>query len=211
MVMARTTTNFTLGFTSATLNSQTIEGSCVHQWIVQADAPMTISTNPVVPAATNALMGIPAITSSPVAASALNSFDGTIGWTATTTANISITQIGRWIVSGDNQMHTLYVYAGPRATPALLGSVVINAGGAAPGQYLYATLAMPISVPSGTIIAVMSSEVSGGDQWYDKESYIWTGDFSGTLCAYSAGDGFSINTGPALQAYIPVNIKYTVP
>jgi hypothetical protein len=50
MVTARTTTNFTLGFTSATLNGQMIEGSCIHQW---DNATVAVVTNPVVPIDTN--------------------------------------------------------------------------------------------------------------------------------------------------------------
>jgi hypothetical protein len=206
MVTARTTTNFTLGFTSATLNSQTIEGSCIHQWNY---TPVAVMTNPVVPIVTNTSTEMAAITSTPVTMSTRNDLN-LVGWQAYTMANIHITQIGRWVIPGNNEIHTNYVFSNSGVGWTLLGSVVVNTSGATTGQWLYGALATPISVTNGTLIAVMSSEVTGGDLWYGAESYTVTGDFTSPGQAYSFNNGGTINYS-GQGVYVPVNILYTVP
>jgi hypothetical protein len=216
-VSARTTTNFTLGFTSATLTSQTIEGSCIHQWIFQADTPVTVVTNPTVLIVTNTSMELAAITTAPVSRSLRNDSGEWDGWIANATSNLHITQVGRWVIGGTTLAHTNYIYSttssSSPATLTLLGSAVTPAGSPT-NQYVYTTLATPIAVSSGTTIVVLG-EHGSSEPWYDLESYTWTADWDastmGAAVSYDNGTTCLYFGGGHNDSYVPVNIEYTVP
>lgn len=85
-------------------------------------------------------------------------------WSNTSGATVTITQLGRWVVSGNSLTHTLTLW---NSSGVLQRTVVVNCAGAPVGQFLYGSIT-PFDVASGTSIYVTSSELNGGDQWYNN-------------------------------------------
>lgn len=130
-------------------------------------------------------------------------------------ADIVITQLARWVISGNSQMHTLSIV---KNDGTVMGSLTINCSGAPTGQFLWGTLASPVTVPSGTIFYVVSSETSGGsnDQWYGAaNTVITTSGVDSTLesAYWNGGSSFTDtgNSGGTKTTYGPVNFRYTSP
>lgn len=124
--------------------------------------------------------------------------------------NVTITQLGRWVLSGNNQTHTITVYNGSAVSQ---GSVTINCSGATPNQFLYGTLASPITIGPGYWF-VLSSETAGGDTW--------TGGTTGQPATYTdignmqtaymdTPSGTLVVTGIAGVSNGPVSFKYSTP
>jgi hypothetical protein len=157
---------------------------------------------------------------SPVPSTSLRSdYSGLVGFCATATRDLTITKLGRWVVSGNSQTHTVYVYSGDyvggvNSSTTVLGSVTVNTSGATVGEVLEVVLSSPISVASGATITVVSEETSGGDQWYERGVYTFSADF--TACNYAYGSaGFLQNDNVVNPnnsgVFVPVNAVYTVP
>jgi len=84
-----------------------------------------------------------------------NNFSGWIGFRfAVGSAPITVTQLGRWVVSGNSGNHTvkLIVEAGNDVSGA---SVTVNTSGAPAGQFAYATLANALTLTPGTTYVLM--------------------------------------------------------
>jgi len=119
-----------------------------------------------------------------------------------------VTEVGRWVVSGNNQSHTVKLFnADGTAVPN--GSVSVNTSGKPAGQFAYATLATPVTLAAGTTYALMSQETNGGDQWYDYSNTRITlaAAASGVVGAYGANPPPYTVIG-AGQSYGPVSLRY---
>lgn len=108
-----------------------------------------------------------------------NDVTGAVGMKFTASSSFTITQLGRWVVSGNSGSHTIYVYAADDTT--VIGSVTVNTSGAATAAYLYATLGTPISIITGTNYSIVSTETNAGDQWYDAAAATYTSGVTSVL------------------------------
>jgi hypothetical protein len=97
-----------------------------------------------------------------------NNLAGYVGITFTPTSAATVTQLGRWVVSGNSGTHTLYLIDNTEYG-AVLGTVTVNASGAAAGAYLYGTLAPAVILSAGHQYTLVSSETDGGDTWGNNQ------------------------------------------
>ncbi len=140
-----------------------------------------------------------------------NNFTGTVGETWTISDDLSGTSIhvvalGRWIVSGNNQSHTLTL----SGSGGSLGSVTLNTVGQTAGQYAYAYFPTPVLIhfTNGDAYNIATSEVSGDDQWYDLNTTINCNSNIG-VPDFVTVNGNSGNPGAIM--YGPINFLYTQP
>jgi hypothetical protein len=154
----------------------------------------------------SAAVSTPFITSNPVTASPRNNFSGSVGFAFTVGgAGITITDFGRWVISGNSGTHDLRL---TDASGITLISTSINTSGLSVG-YNYVPIT-PTFLAAGTYY-YFSDELNGGDQWYDSESYTCTA--AATLDGSYYIIGLGSGNPPALafagtNAYVPVNFKY---
>ncbi len=139
-----------------------------------------------------------------------SNFSGWVGFRfAVGGAPITVTQLGRWVVSGNSGSHTVkLVDSGGNDVPD--GSVTVNTSGAAAGQFAYATLATAVTLSPGATYVLMSQETNGGDQWYDYNCGVTlTSAATPNQAAWANNGGIYVTTGATTNSYGPVNLKYT--
>jgi hypothetical protein len=85
-------------------------------------------------------------------------------WTNDTGGNVYITHIGRWVVSGNNQSHNLYI---TDTSGQSLGAVTLNTSGLDSGMFHYVQLGSEITVNNNGVVAILSSEREGFDMWWE--------------------------------------------
>jgi len=109
-------------------------------------------------------------------------------------ASITITDLGRWVVSGNAGQHVVSIYD---STCKSLGSVTINTSGAPSGAFTYASLGTPVVLSAAQHYYVMSAETAGGDQWYDSNSVLTSAPAASVVdAAYLQGTTCNVG-GPA--------------
>lgn len=143
-----------------------------------------------------------------------SNYTGRVGFSFVAASNFSITELGRWVVSGNSQSHVLRIQSitsgGTVVNP--IDSVTVNTSGAPVGAYLYGTLSSPVSIVSGTTYLISSDETSGGDQWYDNDTTATIASVGNTLIAAGqdpAGFPHGYFATIADRSYVPVNAIYT--
>jgi len=131
-----------------------------------------------------------------------NDYTGSVGFRFLVNTNITVTDLGRWVVSGNSGTHAVKIH-GPGGSYSTLATGNVNTSGATAGAYAYQSIT-PLSLTSGLYYRIESDETSGGDQWYDTDTTIsTTGDIT--------DDGHSVNgtgSGSGNDSYVPVNFKY---
>jgi hypothetical protein len=140
------------------------------------------------------------VTSSPSVLTTRNDATLNVGFELTVgSTGITVTQLGRWVISGNSGTHTLAIYD---ASCALVVSTTINTSGLSVG-YNYVSIT-PTVLSASTVYYIMSSETASGDLWYDNETYTSTADGTITHSAFSTCNANN-STG---YSYVPVNFKY---
>ena len=116
-----------------------------------------------------ALADVPFVTGQTLSNLTLNNSTTQRGFKFTNTSGttVTITQLGRWVISGNNQTHALSIYDSS-PTPIQLATVTVNCAGATPGQFLYGTLTTPYVLAAGASCYIVSAETVGGDLWYSN-------------------------------------------
>ena len=142
-----------------------------------------------------------------------SNFDGWVGFRFQVgAAPITVTDLGRWVLSGNSGSHTVQLF-NMDGTTVPGGSVSVNTSGQTAGQFAYATLPTPVTLTPNTTYAVMSLEVNGGDQWYDYGNTAITVSSVATLPAavYSYPSPISIVGGSSGEnkSYVPVSLRYS--
>src|SRR5438093_342634 len=85
-----------------------------------------------------------------------NNFDGSLGFKFTVGAsNITVTGLGRWVVSGNSQTHVVRLF--DVSGPTQLASASINTSGATAGAYKYGSIT-PITLTAAGVYAVLAEE-----------------------------------------------------
>ncbi len=125
------------------------------------------------------------------------------------TGSKTVTQLGRWVVSGNSQSH-LQTFTDASGTS--LGSCTVNTSGQ-PVGYLYCTLGTPITVATSTGYHVFSQETNGGDQWYYDNALTTTAVATVPNDSYGTGISGANCTGVGSAnagsvGYGPLNFKY---
>lgn len=157
--------------------------------------------------AVNPNVGVPGIP--PIAGALRNDYTGDLGMKLTTGgADVEVTQLGRWIVAGSADTHTVRII--DATTLADVASAVIDATGLGAG-FAYAALASPVTLPASSSFYLVSSEVADGDQWYHSSTVVTpTSVATVDLPVYSTGSGFAADGASPNTSFIPPNFKYTV-
>lgn len=133
-----------------------------------------------------------------------NDFTGYVGFRFTVgSSNITITDLGRWVLSGNSGSHTVRI---TDVSGTLIVSAIVNTSGASVG-FVYSSIT-PTVLSAGTDYFIQSLETSGADTWYDDAgptgAYTTTSDATLTNSSYS--DPPVTNT--ANRTYGPPNFKY---
>lgn len=124
---------------------------------------------------------------------------------------VVITHLGRWVMNGNNQTHTLSIR---NTSGTELASVSVNCAGATPGEFLYAALSSPYEVPAGGTIYVLSSETANGDYWYNNNNTVVSivPLLGGIQSAYYNGSYLDAgNNGGTYTSAGPVSFQYSSP
>lgn len=148
----------------------------------------------------------PFITSNP-SGSLRSDFTGCLGFWFTTPASpvITVTDLGRWKVAGNNQSHTIYLKLFDNTVIA--SAVVDFSSGGTNGAYNY-TAITPVALTPSTTYYLTSSETNGGDQWYDDQAFTNSGVVTAGNSVYQVGcTGDPTHAGAAGNSYVPPNIK----
>jgi len=137
-----------------------------------------------------------------------NNWNGWIGFQFQVgSAPITVTELGRWVVSGNSGNHTVQLF-NSNGTPVSGASVTVNTAGQTAGQFAYSPLNTPLTLAPNTTYAVMSQEVSGGDQWYDygNTQITLNGVASGAYAVWAPP--FTGAVGGSGRSYGPVNLRW---
>ncbi len=140
-----------------------------------------------------------------------NNFGGWVGMKVTVGASpLSVSAVGRICVAGNSGTHSVKFVSASTGSDVPGGSASLNMSGCSAAQFLYASLASPITLQANTSYYVVSQEVNGGDQWYDY------GTVSSTIVAtvnnsiYSATGSNWSAVGAANTSYVPVDFQYSL-
>lgn len=118
-------------------------------------------------------------------------------------SNITVTDLGRWVISGNSASHDLTIMDG---SGAILVTATINTSGLSVG-YNYVSCT-PTVLTAGNTYYIMSLETSGGDQFYDIGTV--TSTAAGTIITsnYAFFGGPPLTASSGSVSYVPVNFKY---
>ncbi|MEO8425632.1 MAG: Ig-like domain-containing protein, partial [Verrucomicrobiota bacterium] len=139
-----------------------------------------------------------------------NDFNGWLGMKFTVASPLSVTALGRYVISGNSRTHTVKLVNASNGTDVPNGSVSIALSGATAGQFKYVGLSSPITLLANTSYYVVSQESPGGDDWADESTTV-------TTSGVASCDGAILNSAswlyrpPANTTFVPVNFMYTPP
>ena len=122
---------------------------------------------------------------------------------------IVVTQLGRWVLSGNTQTHVLRIISPSQVT---LASVTINTSGA-PVGFLYGALTPSYTIAPGDVVLFTSDEMMGGDNWYDNNNTVINilPALGYVQSAYVAGGSIFLtgNNGGTYTSAVPVTFKFS--
>lgn len=154
--------------------------------------------------------GDPAYLTGQTVGTARNNFSGQVGFNVNVIgSDIVVTQLGRWVISGNSGTHTVGIYTTSAGIGAPLGSVSINTSGATPGDYAWATLASPVTLVGGGIqyYFFFTTETFGGDQWYNDDTTVTPLSVPTMVQSSYYNSGFNVGT-VGNRAFGPTNFKF---
>ena len=138
-----------------------------------------------------------------------SNYSGRLGHRFTPSANITVTQLGRWSVPGNTGSVTVRLQDSS-GTDLATASVDVSAGSNA---MAYATLGSPVSLTSGTTYNIVAQEVSGGNEWWDSGIVVTfnTTHLGSFTSVFASGTSGVLGDVTANTTYGPVGFKYTQP
>ena len=138
-----------------------------------------------------------------------NNFTGGFGMKFTVgTTPLNVTALGRIYVAGNAGTHVVKLVGAVDGVDVPGGTVSISLPSGTPGQIAYALLASPVTLAANTSYYLISSEMSGGDQFYDLGSVTTTNAASVDSGIVSGGFGL-IPVGRLNSSYGPVSLLYS--
>jgi endoglucanase len=130
-----------------------------------------------------------------------NNFTGRVGFSFTVDGSpITVTALGRWILPGNSQTHTLYL--ADASTGQTLATATINASGKSVG-FNYVALSSNVVLNANKQYIIASSEMNGGDTWYNDNTIISLRP--GVTLNYSNWYDSSYHNNIAGHSYVPVS------
>jgi hypothetical protein len=139
---------------------------------------------------------------------ARNNFTGGFGMQFTVGATpLTVTALGRIYVAGNTRAHLVRLVNAGDGTAVPGGSVSITLPSGTAGQFVYVSLASPVTLNANTSYCLVSDEVSGGDQFYDLGSVTATSAVSVDTAIVAWAGGLTPLGGPN-TSYV-VNLMYT--
>ncbi|HLG95335.1 MAG TPA: LamG-like jellyroll fold domain-containing protein [Bryobacteraceae bacterium] len=141
-----------------------------------------------------------------------NDFTGWVGTTFTVGgAPLSVTSLGRVCASGNAASHTVKIVHGTANGTDLAGaSTAVTMAGCTPGQFVYASLASPVTLQAGTSYHLVTQELAGGDRWYDYGGVSVSSDAAILNSVFSPDSATWLPAGPANTSYVPANFQYSI-
>jgi hypothetical protein len=137
-----------------------------------------------------------------------NNFTGSVGFKFTVGSSpITVTHLGRWVVSGDTGTHTVKLVKASDGTDVPLGSVTVSTFGGPAGTYAYVPIGSAVTLSANTAYYLVSSETAGGDRWYDTNTIV-TASSAATVNASIYYDTSYHVAQTGSRSYGPVNFKY---
>ncbi len=101
-----------------------------------------------------------------------NDFNGWVGYRLQGgPVALAVSQLGRWVVSGNTGVHAVKLVAASGADVAG-GAVSVSTAGAPAGQFVYGTLSNTVTLAANTTYYVVSQEVNGGDAWLNYNTQL---------------------------------------
>jgi hypothetical protein len=137
-----------------------------------------------------------------------NDFGGYVGMNLRVGSTaLSVTAIGRVCVAGNNQSH-IVKFVNPATNQDVPGgSVTVNMAGCTASQFVYATLAVPLTLAANTQYYLVSQETLGGDRWFDQSRLSTKPEATVLTSVFSNGASYvpnSVNT-----SYVPPNFLFS--
>lgn len=121
---------------------------------------------------------------------------------------LTIGSVGRWVLSGNSQSHTVKLVAAATGLDLVGGSAVVTTAGATAGQFAYAKLVSPLTLAAGTTYYLVSEEFAGGDIWADAASTLVAPSVATIDGAVTDASGAYVTTGSTGNTFGPVGLKY---
>ena len=88
--------------------------------------------------------------------------------------NLVVSALGRWVVSGNSQNHTVKIVKASTGADLPGSSVSVSTGGATAGAFAYTNLAAPVTLLGGLSYYIVSAETAGGDARYNDDTTVTT-------------------------------------
>ncbi|HVZ11881.1 MAG TPA: prepilin-type N-terminal cleavage/methylation domain-containing protein, partial [Patescibacteria group bacterium] len=142
---------------------------------------------------------------------ARNNFSGWAGMKITVGASpISVTALGRLVVAGNTQTHNVKIVNAATGSDVPISNVAVNTANGTGGSFLYASYNSPIILSPSASYYILSSETSGGDQFYDSDTAITTTNVATVNSAASGTASPFVAAGGVNNTFGPVDFKYNV-
>ena len=139
-----------------------------------------------------------------------NDYAGWVGMALTVGARaLAVNSLGRVCVAGNTGVHAVKFVSAATGTDVPGSQVSVNMAGCAAGQFVYVAPASPLTLSAGAAYYLVSQEVIGGDQWYDRGTIATSTDAAVTNSVWLSGSVWTTAAGPN-TAYVPPNFTYTV-
>jgi hypothetical protein len=136
-----------------------------------------------------------------------NNYSGWVGTQLTIgSSSLTVTAVGRLCLPGNSGTHTVEFVNASNGQAVAGGSALVNMAGCTSGQFVYATLATPITLQAGVNYHLASLEVLGGDTWYDFGGVTTTSAALVTNSVYH--DGSWIGMSSTNTSYVSPNFQY---
>ena len=134
-----------------------------------------------------------------------NDFGDFVGLQFTTDHNVhGVSALGRIVLSGNSQNHTVKLVHANDGTDVPGASVTVSTASAMPGAFAYANLASTVYLQPNTSYYLVSLESNGGDAWYDYTPVQAT-QFLINGPVYFNGSVWT-QVGAPNYSYVPVNL-----
>ncbi len=137
-----------------------------------------------------------------------NNFAGWVGFRFAVGADsITVTSLGRWVVSGNTGSHAARIVR--VSDGVIMASATINTSGATAGAFAYVALGSSVTLAANTQYYLVTEEVSGGDQWYDDAGLAPVETAVATIeTSMWSSDGTTFASNSANDSYVPPNFRY---
>ncbi|HLG98216.1 MAG TPA: hypothetical protein VKX49_18005 [Bryobacteraceae bacterium] len=138
-----------------------------------------------------------------------NDFSGWVGVAVRVGSSpLTVNALGRFVAPGNSASHTVKIVDGATGTDVPGASVSISTSSVQPGGFVYINLSSPVTLNANGLYFVLSLEILGGDQWYDKDTLLQTNAVASIVSAvYSSGSTY-VQLGSSGQSYVPVDFEY---